>query len=490
MHTPRESQDGGQPSSTASAGANSVGHQESNSNGEANKELNNHHEPNTDTISPTPASGTDNKVATKGLVTSTSNDTANKNEVVRTSSRGSYSNVDAEDAITVDTYRPDPYDFGRHRRDNVSKKQMAIEHPKGNKRKLKKFYNRQNELIDQFLGAEDEERLQVAEDARVGPKIKFAVNASFTVNFCLFVIQLYAAVSTGSLSMDLVSSFVMLITSRMAARPSVYKYPVGRTRIETIGIILFCALMTTVAIQLLVESGRALAEGARTSEKLHIVPIVIVSVAIFAKGSLMVYCFAYRKYPSVHVFFIDHRNDIVVNTFGLIMSVVGERFVWYLDPIGAICIALLILFSWVSNAFDQVWLLVGKSAPRDFVSKLIYMAMTHDTRILKVDTCRAYHAGQRYYVEIDIVMDESTPLRISHDVAQDLQRKVEGLGDVERAFVHVDYSEAHDPHEEHKPLYERHSKKTKRTLKEILLRTKKDTTQVSETEIASGRNSA
>lgn len=68
------------------------------------------------------------------------------------------------------------------------------------------------------------------------------------------------------------------------------------------------------------------------------------------------------------------------------MSVVGDRFVWYLDPIGAMCIALLILFSWVANAFEQVWLLVGKSAPRDFLAKLTYMSMTHDTRILKVDT--------------------------------------------------------------------------------------------------------
>ncbi len=83
---------------------------------------------------------------------------------------------------------------------------------------------------------------------------------------------------------------------------------------------------------------------------------------------------------------VDHRNDIVVNVFGLVMSIVGDRFVWYLDPIGAICIALLILFSWISNAFEQIWLLVGKSAPKEFISKLIYMAMTHDSRILKVDT--------------------------------------------------------------------------------------------------------
>ncbi|KAI1204982.1 uncharacterized protein F4807DRAFT_444607 [Annulohypoxylon truncatum] len=374
----------------------------------------------------------------------------------------------------------DPMNFGRHRRENVSKRQMKIDHPNGNKKALKKFYSRQNELIDQFLGADDEERLQVEEDVRVAPKIKFAVNASFTVNFCLFVIQLYAAISTGSLSlfataadafMDLVSSFVMMITSRMAARASVYKYPVGRTRIETIGIILFCALMTTVAIQLLIESARTLGGGPSESDELQLVPIIFVGVAIFAKGSLMLYCLAYRRYPSVHVFFVDHRNDIVVNSFGLIMSIVGDRFVWYLDPIGAICIALLILFSWIANAFEQVWLLVGKSAPKEFVSKVIYMSMTHDPLVRKVDTCRAYHAGQNYYVEVDIVMDQDVPLKISHDVSQSLQRKLEGLSDVERAFVHVDYDDDHDIHQEHKPLYE--EKKQGRTLKDILLFRKK-----------------
>ncbi|KAI1802012.1 cation efflux family-domain-containing protein [Daldinia bambusicola] len=375
----------------------------------------------------------------------------------------------------------DPLNIGRHRRENISQRQMKIDHPNGNKKQLKKFYTRQNELIDQFLGADDEERLQVEEDARVAPKIKFAVNASFTVNFCLFVIQLYAAVSTGSLSlfataadafMDLVSSFVMLITSRMAARASIYKYPVGRTRIETIGIILFCALMTTVAIQLLIESARTLGEGRSESDELQIIPIIVVGIAIFAKGSLMLYCLTYRRYPSVHVFFIDHRNDIVVNIFGLVMSVVGDRFVWYLDPIGAICIALLILFSWISNAFEQVWLLVGKSAPKEFLSKVIYLSMTHDPLVQKVDTCRAYHAGQKYYVEVDIVMDQDVPLKISHDVSQSLQRKLEGLSDVERAFVHVDYDDDHDVYQEHKPLYEE-KKQQGRTLKDVLLFRKK-----------------
>lgn len=94
----------------------------------------------------------------------------------------------------------DPLNIGRHRRDDVTLKQLQIDHPKANKRQLREFYRNQNKLINHYLGVDDEERLQVEEDARLGPKIKFAINASFTVNFCLFVIQLYAAVSTGSLS--------------------------------------------------------------------------------------------------------------------------------------------------------------------------------------------------------------------------------------------------------------------------------------------------
>lgn len=63
-------------------------------------------------------------------------------------------------------------------------------------------------------------------------------------------------------------------------------------------------------------------------------------------------------------------------------------------------------------------------------------------------------------------MDENQPLKITHDVSQTLQRKLEGLEDVERAFVHVDYEADHDVMEEHKPLHVKAAKR--RPLKEVL----------------------
>jgi len=62
-----------------------------------------------------------------------------------------------------------------------------------------------------------------------------------------------------------------------------------------------------------------------------------------------------------------------------------------------------------------------------------------------IDTVRAYHSGPRIIVEVDIVMDPNTEMRISHDVAEELQCKLESLPDVERAYVHIDYETSHKP---------------------------------------------
>lgn len=157
-------------------------------------------------------------------------------ELEATSAKGNSQTIAEENLDTEFTNSDgDPLSLGEQKRPNISRGQMKSEYPKAKPKRMKSFYNRQNELIDQFLNSGDEERAKALDTVKNGPKVKFAVNASSAVNVCLFVIQLYAAISTGSLAlfataadafMDVVSSITMLITSRMASRPSVYKYPV------------------------------------------------------------------------------------------------------------------------------------------------------------------------------------------------------------------------------------------------------------------------
>lgn len=95
----------------------------------------------------------------------------------------------------------DPLGFSRHKRGNVTTKQLKEDYPKAKPREMKKYYSKQNALIDQFLGSGDEERLAAQDLEENGVKIKIAVYGSFGINLALFVIQLYAAISTGSLSL-------------------------------------------------------------------------------------------------------------------------------------------------------------------------------------------------------------------------------------------------------------------------------------------------
>jgi len=76
---------------------------------------------------------------------------------------------------------------------------------------------------------------------------------------------------------------------------------------------------------------------------------------------------------------------------------------------------------------------------------ILIEAMTHSPLVTAIDTVRAYTSGPRLVVEVDIVMDPDASLRVSHDVAEELQIKLESLPDVERAYVHVDYETTHKP---------------------------------------------
>ena len=71
--------------------------------------------------------------------------------------------------------------------------------------------------------------------------------------------------------------------------------------------------------------------------------------------------------------------------------------------------------------------------------------MTHSPVITHIDTVRAYHSGPRLVAEVDVVIDRNQTVEVAHDVAEDLQSKLESLPDIERCYVHIDYETSHKP---------------------------------------------
>lgn len=71
---------------------------------------------------------------------------------------------------------------------------------------------------------------------------------------------------------------------------------------------------------------------------------------------------------------------------------------------------------------------------------LLYLTMRFAKTIKNIQGLQAYHAGDKLNVEVDIVLDENTSLRDSHDLGESLQYVLESVPTVDRAFVHLDYA--------------------------------------------------
>lgn len=134
----------------------------------------------------------------------------------------------------------------------------------------------------------------------------------------------------------------------------------------------------------------------------------------------------------------DHLNDVLSNSTAIVTASIALFFpsYWYIDQLGAILISGIIISRWVDVITDQVRKIVGHTANPEFIQEINDLAHDHDKRIT-VDCTRAYHFGKSYIVEIEIILPELMTVKESHDIALELQHKIELNEMVERAFVHV-----------------------------------------------------
>lgn len=325
-------------------------------------------------------------------------------------------------------------------------------------RRVQGFYNRQNETIERMLKSVDEHvaeaRQEQGEDQL---KFKIAVWGSFVANVVLAALQVYGAISSSSLSLfttmadaifDPLSNVTLIFANRAVRRVDPARFPSGKARLETVGNITFCFLMTAVSFILIAFSARELAdrEGEGGVNRFHLPSVIAVSVAFATKLALFLYTWALKdRYSQILILWQDHRNDLLINGFGILTSVGGSKLIWWIDPAGAIIISVIISFAWLRTAFTEFLLLVGVVASVETQQLITYVCCTHSPAIRQIDTVRVYHSGPRLIAEVDVVMDPNESLQETHDVAEDLQFKLESLPDVERAYVHVDYETDHKP---------------------------------------------
>lgn len=323
----------------------------------------------------------------------------------------------------------------------------------------KEYYERQFATLKSFEEVDSDNSSDVIDeelDRQEQAQQERAMNISNWANVFLLAFKIYATVQSGSLAiaastldslLDLMAGGILWFTHLSMKSINIYKYPIGKLRVQPVGIIIFAAVMATLGFQVLIQAVEQLIKnkpsGKMSSNQLFWLYLIMLT-ATGVKLLLWIYCRSSRN-KIVRAYAKDHYFDVVTNVVGLVAAVLGDRFYWWIDPVGAIALALYTIANWSGTVLENAVSLVGQTAPPEMLQKLTYLVLRHDPKIKRVDTVRAYTFGVLYFVEVDIELPEDLPLIEAHAIGESLQIKIEQLEEVERAFVHLDYECDHKP---------------------------------------------
>jgi divalent metal cation (Fe/Co/Zn/Cd) transporter len=243
-------------------------------------------------------------------------------------------------------------------------------------------------------------------------------------------------------------------------------FPIGRNRLEALTVIACACLMSVASAKViqacLLDLSRGFQDHIYAQIELGVWPVAILVFGTFAKLALYLYCVPLQQYSdSVQALTEDHLNDIMSNSVSMgaalvTVSVKGQE-AWWVDPAGGIIISLWIIWRWLDVLREQVYKLVGKNAPAEFVERVSQMVREHHPQ-MELDVVRVYYFGSRFAVEVEVVLPWNMTLLASHDICLNLQHKIEAFEEVERCHVHADYMKRDEP--EHKPEREVGLKRT------------------------------
>lgn len=189
---------------------------------------------------------------------------------------------------------------------------------------IDEYYRQQQEMLESFVEMDsiaergytptttEEERDTIKRGER------FAIQISNIANLAIFAAKVYACLKSGSLAiiastldslLDLLSGFILWFTAMSMRNQNPYLYPIGKKRMQPLGILVFASVMTTLGLQIIMESTRTLISQEHSLaliESRNWVVGIMVGTAI-VKFMLMVYCRLFndeiiRAYAQDHFF--------------------------------------------------------------------------------------------------------------------------------------------------------------------------------------------
>ena len=331
-----------------------------------------------------------------------------------------------------------------------------FENPRKSKnRQVNNYYHSVNEWIsvmDELNQPPDYDE-EIDDRNEVNYCVRCATYCSFGINFMLLMGKALAMSTSSSYTimssladscLDIIAGIIISCTAANAkiTDEDKLKYPVGKSRISTVGILVFSVLMSCCAIFIMMQCLHSLLAHENAPPTTN-TAVFIMLMTIFVKFCMWI-LYNWIGHPITMTLAEDHRNDVFTNSFGLFMYYGGDHFAWWMDSAGGLMISLFVLHSWSKNAMENAKMLIGEMAPPDIIRNVTYVAAHHHPLIQSVSKVVAYQIGPDYFTEVHVVLQNNVISEAAFWVADSLTKRLERIEGIEHAYVHLETIN-HDP---------------------------------------------
>lgn len=277
-----------------------------------------------------------------------------------------------------------------------------------------------------------------------------AVVLLILMNLLLFAVKVGVGVAFNSLAIlsdagnsltDVVTSAIILLAVREAAKPADAGHPFGHARAEPLAAFTIAVLTCVLAVEVMREAVARLLEGA---EPLSGWPPVLVLLAVIAiKGGIWALAGPMgrrRNSAALTAAAIDAKMDVVISLLAL-AGVAGAELGWpALDGVAALFIAVWIGWVGISMGRVNVQKLMGEE-PDAAVVRLIRARLgllKKQKRIRNFHELRIHYVGSEIHLAVHVEVDKELAMTESHALDEEIQAMLGGIRGVTHVAVHLD----------------------------------------------------
>ena len=267
-------------------------------------------------------------------------------------------------------------------------------------------------------------------------------------NTALFALKLVGGLFSGSIALisdalnslnDIAASIATFICVRISDKQADEGHPFGHSRAEPIAGLIIAVLAGILGFEVIREAGERLYEGT-TKAEVRTATLLVPVITMVTKWFMARYFSRVGKMvnsPALKATAIDSLMDVVIALAALIG--LGGAFLGYpwLDPVAGFVISIWIIYTGYRIGMENIAYLMGQ-APEPALLEEIRKAALSVAGVKGLNTVKAHYVGPFIHVEIHIKVDKSLPTIESHGIGEEAANRVESIGTIEKAFVHID----------------------------------------------------